>query len=82
MRIEGRLNESSACCGIESLVYIPNLVIQMVTYDRSRSIIDYILFSNITGYDNVSCVQNTTSWFKIDQNHSVKYEVDGLLYHC
>jgi len=82
MRLKGRLNESSACCGIESLVNIPSLIIQGVTYDSSRSIVDYILFSNITGYDNVSCVQNTTSWFKIDENHSVQYEVGGLLYPC
>jgi hypothetical protein len=82
MRLKGRLNESSACCGIQSLVNIPSLIIQGVTYDNSRSIVDYILFSNITGYDNVSCVQNTTSWFKIDENHSVQYEVDGLLYSC
>ena len=82
MRLEGRLNESSACCGIESFVNVPDLRTQGVVYDASKSIIDYILFSNVTGYDNVSCARNTTDWFKIDQNHSVKYEVDGLLYHC
>lgn len=81
MRLKGNFS-SSSCCGIQSLVNIPNLMLQGVTYDSSKSIVDYILFSNITGYDNVSCAHNTTSWFKIDENHSVQYEVDGLLYTC
>ena len=80
MRFEGRLNESSACCGIESFVNIPKLSDQGIPYNSSRSIVDYIYFSdnaNITAsYSNVTCyVQNITTtptyyWFKIDVNHT------------
>ncbi len=91
MRLAGRLNESSACCGIESFVYIPNLLSQGLSYNTSRSIIDYILFNsgNVSVYENVTlCVQNITdnpaySWFKIDVNHTVTpspHYIDNLNY--
>ncbi len=81
MRIEG--NFSSSPYGIESLVYIPELINQDVNYSSAKSIVDYVLFSNITGYDEKACdVQNMPSWFKfkIDLNHTSDYEVNDLNY--
>ena len=78
MRFEGNFSPAPDGNGIESFVYIPELENQGVIYNKSRSIIDYILFSNntdiTTSYSNVTCyVQNITdtySWFKIDVNHT------------
>jgi len=81
MRLKGNFSNST-CCGIESFVYIPQLVDQGIIYDSSRSIIDYIYFSNDTNitasYSNITCyVQNITDAaaytlfkFKIDVNHT------------
>lgn len=73
MRFEG--NFSNSAYGIESFVNIPDLISQGVPYNNSRSIIDYVLFNNITGYENITCsVQNITDaypWFKIDTNHTM-----------
>jgi hypothetical protein len=74
MRFEGNFSSSPDGNGIESFVYILDLITQSVPYNESKSIIDYVLFSNITGYENVTCsVQNITDsylWFKIDMNHT------------
>lgn len=79
MRMRG--NFSSSPYGIESLVYIPELIEQGVSYSTVRSIVDYVLFSNITGYENKACnVDNMPSWFKIDTNHTNKYEINKLSY--
>ena len=79
MRLEG--NFSSSPYGIESLVYLPELAVQGVSYSTTKSIVDYILFSNITGYEEKACnVDNMPSWFKIDLNHTAKYEVNKLNY--
>jgi hypothetical protein len=77
MRLKG--NFSSSPYGIESLVNIPELKDQNVNYSNSRSIVDYILFSNITNYTARVCnVDNMPSWFTIDTNHTTKYEVNEL----
>jgi hypothetical protein len=69
MRLEG--NFSNSTHGIESFVYIPKLIDQVVNYNTTKSIVDYVLFSNITGYETKACnVQNMPSWFKIDINHT------------
>jgi len=73
MRLEGNFN-SSECCGIESFIYMPRLSEQGFTVNSSRSIIDYIYFSNdsiITAhYDATACnVKNMQSWFIIDTRH-------------
>ena len=79
MRLKG--NFSSSPYGIESFVFIPELQVQEVSYSDSRSIIDYILFSNITGYQTKACyVDHMDNWFKIDINHTSDYEVDHLNY--
>lgn len=78
MRFEGDLSSSSN--GIESLVDISFLEKQediIVKYDRS--IVDYIYFGSQT--TNNSCsVQNMPSWFEIDDNHIIDYEIDELSY--
>jgi len=77
MRLKG--NFSSSPYGIESLVNIPELIDQNVNYSDSRSIVDYILFSNITGYASRVCnVDNMPSWFKMDTNHTADYKVNKL----
>ncbi|MBW2990346.1 hypothetical protein KY348_01435 [Candidatus Woesearchaeota archaeon] len=79
MRMEG--NFSNSTYGIESIVFIPELIEQDVIYDTDRSIIDYILFSNIAGYEQKACnVQNMSNWFKIDTNHTTKYELNEVSY--
>jgi hypothetical protein len=81
MRLEGNFSNST-CCGIESFVYIPQLETQGLIINNSRSIIDYIYFSNDTNitvsYSKITCyVQNITDAatytlfkFKIDVNHT------------
>jgi len=79
MRLEGNFSNSSY--GIESLVPIPELIEQDVIYSTTKSIVDYVLFSNITGYEEKACnVDNMPSWFKLDTNHTNKYEVNKLTY--
>gem|GEM_PF-514159 len=79
MRLEG--NFSNSTHGIESLVYIPELIYQGVNYSTTKSIVDYILFTNVTGYETTACnVDNMPTWFEIDLNHTSKYEVDELSY--
>jgi hypothetical protein len=73
MRLQGNFSPSEY--GIESLVNLVELDIQGVNYSNSKSIVDYILFSNIQGYSQVACWQNISEgavlpWFKIDQNHT------------
>ncbi len=73
MRLEG--NFSNSTFGIESLIDIPRFQQQgLPTYDRS--IVDYVYFSwqNTTSYR----INNTPSWFKIDEGHMAKYQVEGL----
>jgi len=78
MRMTGNFS-SSACCGIESLVNIQKLWDQSVNYSNSKSIVDYILFTNVTDYTNLTCnFQNMPSWFKMDSNHTAKYEISNL----
>jgi hypothetical protein len=79
MRLEG--NFSNSTYGIESFVDVTELIAQVVNYNASRSIIDYVLFSNITGYNMAACnVQNMPAWFIIDLNHTNTYEVNKLNY--
>ncbi len=79
MRLEGNFSQSSY--GIESIVNVQELIYQEVSYDSDRSIIDYVLFSNITGYEERVCdVDNMPNWFTIDKNHTVKYEINQLNY--
>ncbi|MBN2142196.1 hypothetical protein JW711_02600 [Candidatus Woesearchaeota archaeon] len=77
MRLSG--NFSPSPYGIESLVYVPELDVQEVSYSSDKSIVDYIFFTNITGYSARACnVQNMPAWFTIDLNHTSDYEVDDL----
>jgi hypothetical protein len=79
MRMQG--NFSPSPYGIESLVFIPELDVQSVPYSSQKSIVDYILLTNATGYYPLLCsFTNMPSWFKIDQNHSADYEVNALNY--
>lgn len=79
MRMKG--NFSSSPYGIESIVNIDEMKLQDANYSSSKSIVDYILFSNISGYEELACnVDNMPNWFKIDLNHTSKYEVDDLNY--
>lgn len=85
MRMEG--NFSNSTYGIESLVYLPELDTQEISYSNSRSIIDYILFSNITGYEKRLCdfhiKHDLPNWFQIDINHTDPddvYDIKDLNY--
>jgi len=70
MRLAG--NFSASPHGIESLANIQELITQGVSYNTSRSIVDYVLFANETTYNNTLCnVDEMPSWFKIDANHTV-----------
>lgn len=81
MRMEG--NFSSSPFGIESIVNVAELEVQGfisgLDFSGTRSVVDYIFFSNITGYSAQFCsVQNMPGWFRIDVNHSSTYDVEGL----
>jgi len=79
MRLEGNFSPSEH--GIESIVYLPELDTQGVAYDSEKSLIDYVFFTNITGFGAVTCnVKNMSGWFKIDLNHTETYEVNKLNY--
>ena len=76
MRLQGNLS-SSSCCGIESLVYLPNIVDN--TYIYNKSVVDYIYWS---GSDPESyTIQNMPIWFRIDNqsNHLDEYDVENIL---
>ena len=74
MRLEGNLTTS--VFGIESLVNVPNVQVQGLT-PLQKSVVDYIYFSNAT--PTYHRVNNTPSWFYIDDGHAAKYQVTGLL---
>ncbi|MFH0870543.1 MAG: hypothetical protein V1866_05815 [archaeon] len=83
MRMEGNL--SSSPFGIESIVDVDELQVQGfvigIDFSNSRSFVDYIFFSNITGYSAQRCsVQNMPAMFRIDANHTGVYDVEGLAY--
>lgn len=81
MRLKGNFSNSS-CCGIESFVNLQRLSDQGLVINSSRSVIDYIYFSNdvnITEYGNRTVteyynktfcnVKNMPIWFVIDARH-------------
>ncbi|MBN2458661.1 hypothetical protein JXB28_00090 [Candidatus Woesearchaeota archaeon] len=79
MRLEGNFSPDPNGHGIESFVYVPFLIDQGVDYSTTKSVIDYILFNNISGYDSRRCnIDNMPSWFTIDTNHSADYEINKL----
>jgi hypothetical protein len=68
---------SSSPYGIESLVYVPKLSEQALPlYDKS--IVDYIYWSNISTTDYR--INYTPEWFKLDQDHLDKYQVQSISY--
>ncbi len=73
-RLEGK-NEADIN-GIESFVDLGKLSTQGITV-QDKSVVDYIYFSSLnpTSYG----VQGMPSWFKIDDLHIDKYQVNGLL---
>ena len=73
MRLEGNLGNSSN--GIESLVNLEELQQQGLVI-KDRSIVDYIYFGtqNTVNFR----INNTPTWFKIDQNHLATYQVTNL----
>ena len=68
-RLEGKFTPDPN--GIESLVYLPNLPLS-----KDKSCVDYIYFSSndpTTGH-----IQGMPSWFKLDDDHIVSYNLTGL----
>ncbi len=76
MRFTNNLSNSSF--GIESLVYIPLLTAQNLQVDESKSIVDYLYFSNVTGTAQVYDCENLPEWFRIDYDHESDYDIDSL----
>jgi hypothetical protein len=74
MRITGNLSPSPY--GIESLVNLEALDTQGIAIEK-KSLVDYIYFSNQTTNDFCN-VTDMPSWFRIDDNHLVVYEIDKL----
>jgi len=72
-RLEG--NNIASVNGIESLVYLPDLVTQGIPIE-SKSVVDYIYFSS----DNPTSfgVVGMPSWFRIDDEHVDIYGVGNL----
>ncbi len=75
MRFQGNFSPSEN--GIESLVNVQEFIDQGIS-SNDKSIVDYIYFSNITSTDYR--INNTPSWFKIDEDHLKVYEVEDLAY--
>ncbi|MFC1768670.1 hypothetical protein ACFLZX_02805 [Nanoarchaeota archaeon] len=76
MRLEN--NMSSSLYGIESLIYIPNLVEQELVINSQSSIVDYHYWNGVSNGDYG--INNTPSWVKIDQNHLSKYDLEDVSY--
>jgi Flp pilus assembly protein TadG len=72
-RLEG--NFSPDPNGIESFVRITD-----VTSLSAKSVVDYIYFSSSN--PSFSCVSGMPSWFRIDDAHFSKYQVNGSLVSC
>jgi len=72
-RMQGLFANSSN--GIESLVNVGELDDQGVSI-KDRSIVDYIYFGTKTTVNYR--INNTPSWFKIDQGHLLFYEVENI----
>jgi hypothetical protein len=75
MRLEGRDEEDEN--GIESFVYLPDLSAQGIQ-TKEKTCIDYIYFS--TSSPDSYKVEGMPSWFRIDGNHTDKYQVSNLTY--
>ena len=73
MRLEGNLGNSSN--GIESLVNLEELQQQGLVI-KDRSIVDYIYFGSQNTIN--FRINNTPTWFKIDQGHLAAYQVTNL----
>lgn len=73
MRFEGNLANSTY--GIESLVNLGEFEAQGLAL-KDRSIVDYIYFG--TGSTTNFRINNTPTWFKIDQGHLETYRVSNL----
>ena len=73
MRLQGDLGNSSN--GIESLVNLEKFQQQNIQL-KDRSVVDYIYFgiNSTTNYR----INNTPTWFKIDQGHLATYGVTNL----
>jgi len=72
-RLEGKLSSNEN--GIESLVYLPELIAQGISI-KDKSVVDHVYFSNNIPPSNQ--IQGMPSWFKIDEDHLNDYEVEGL----
>ena len=73
-RMQGEVSGSEF--GMESLVYIPGLQAQGLPI-HDKSIVDHIYFSNQNPSHNR--INNTPSWFKIDDDHLSTYGVEDLV---
>jgi len=83
MRLEGNFSDSPF--GIESLVYVEDLIDQDVPLNTGSSVVDYLYLGNrSTG--KVCTINNTpsgwTTWFRIDQAHLQKYQAVGQNLSC
>ena len=74
MRLEGNLVSSEI--GIESLVNLQEFKDQGLT-TKDRSAVDYIYFGNQTTINRR--INNTPSWFKLDEEHLSVYGVEDLV---
>lgn len=73
MRLEGDLSNSST--GIESLVNSQELLEQGVSI-KDRSAVDYIYFGTQSTFNYR--INETPSWFKLDNGHLETYEVQNM----
>ena len=73
MRLQGDLGNSSN--GIESLVNLDEFQQQGISL-KDRSVVDYIYFGSTTTTNYR--INNTPTWFKIDQVHLATYGVTNL----
>lgn len=71
-------NLSNSDYGIESLVYIPLINAQNIPIDESKSVVDYLFFSNQTNTADLCYFTNMPDWFRIDSDHEEDYDLDKL----
>ncbi len=83
-RLEGRLSLSSRYAslsskpiGLESIVFIPDLVSVSLPVDTTRSVVDYLYF-NSTFLQGYPVNQSTVNWLRLDTQTAARYNVTPI----
>ncbi|HII16917.1 TPA: hypothetical protein HA361_03310 [Candidatus Woesearchaeota archaeon] len=77
-RLEGEIDGSSACCGIESLLNLKDISDAGLPIDESSSIVDYHYWAGDGNGDKR--INETPDWFRLDNAHLAIYNATKIAY--